>query len=116
MKLNCCIAMGWAPKIKSALANTNRGGRDIGNGGVRVVDVVVMSRVIGLTFLQTNRQQKIEGQLKAKKQGAAKFAREMSLIEKTMREKEVELVKKKPLYIKAKERTLHVVKRLEASK
>eukprot|EP00731_Ephydatia_muelleri_P024127 Em0016g398a len=64
----------------------------------------------------TNRQQKIEGQLKAKKQGAAKFAREMSLIEKTMREKEVELVKKKPLYIKAKERTLHVVKRLEASK
>ena len=67
-------------------------------------------------LLQTNRQQKIEGQLKAKKQGAAKFSREMSLIEKTMREKEGELVKKKPMYIKAKERTLHVVKRLEASK
>ena len=38
---------GLGSQIKSALANTNRGGRDIGNGGVRVVNVVVMGKVIG---------------------------------------------------------------------
>ena len=63
-----------------------------------------------------NRRQKIESQLKAKKQESAKWSREMGVIEKRMREKEVELNKKKPLYIKAKERTSHVIKRLEATK
>ena len=33
-----------------------------------------------------------------------------------MREHEVQMSKRKPLYIKAKERTSHVLKRLEASK
>ena len=33
-----------------------------------------------------------------------------------VREKEVELNQKKPMYIKAKEKTSHVLKRLEASK
>ena len=65
---------------------------------------------------QMNRRLKIESQLKAKKQGSAKWAREMGVIEKKMREKEVEMNKKKPLYIKAKERTSHVIKRLEATK
>lgn len=58
----------------------------------------------------------LEEQLKSKKQNSAKFSREMSIIEKKMREKEVELNKKKLLYIKAKEKTSHVLKRLEASK
>lgn len=40
----------------------------------------------------------------------------MSVIEKRVREREVEMNRKKPLFIKAKERTSHVIKRLEATK
>ena len=40
----------------------------------------------------------------------------MGLLEKNVREQEVETSKRKPLYIKAKEKTSHVLKRLEASK
>jgi len=63
-----------------------------------------------------SRRQKIENQLKAKKQEQAKLSREMGVIEKKMREREVEMNRKKPLYIKAKEQTSHVIKRLEATK
>ena len=66
--------------------------------------------------LQTQRRGKIEAQLKAKKQEAAKWSREVGLLEKRVREQEVEMSKRKPLYIKAKEKTSHVLKRLEASK
>ena len=38
------------------------------------------------------------------------------MLEKKVREQEVEMSKRKPLYIKAKEKTSHVLKRLEASK
>ena len=68
------------------------------------------------TYFQLSRRQKIENQLKAKKQEQAKLSREMGVVEKKMREREVEMNKKKPLYIKAKERTSHVIKRLEATK
>ena len=54
--------------------------------------------------------------MKSKKQESAKWSREMAVVEKKKREKEVEMNKLKPLFIKAKEQTLHVVKRLEASK
>ena len=54
--------------------------------------------------------------MKAKKQEAAKWSREVGLLEKRVKEQEVELSKRKPLYIKAKEKTSHVLKRLEASK
>lgn len=54
--------------------------------------------------------------MKAKKSEAAKWSREVALIEKKLREKEVEINKAKPLYIKAKEKTSHVAKRLEANK
>ena len=37
-------------------------------------------------------------------------------MEKQIREKEVEMNRRKPMYIKAKERTSHVLKRLEAFK
>ena len=67
-------------------------------------------------YFQQSRRQKIENQLKTKKQEQAKLSREMGVIEKKMREREVEMNKKKPLYIKAKERTSHVIKRLEATK
>ena len=40
----------------------------------------------------------------------------MSIIERQVREKEVEMNRRKPLYIKAKEKTSHVLKRLEATK
>ena len=63
-----------------------------------------------------SRRQKIENQLKLKKQEQAKLSREMAVIEKKMRERDVEMNKKKPLYIKAKEKTSHVIKRLEATK
>lgn len=66
--------------------------------------------------VQSHRRGKIESQLKAKKQEAAKWSREVSLLEKKVREQEVEMSKRKPLYIKAKEKTSHVLKRLEASK
>jgi structural maintenance of chromosome 1 len=64
----------------------------------------------------TSRRGKIEAQLKAKKQEAARWSREVGLLEKKAREQEVETSKRKPLYIKAKEKTSHVLKRLEASK
>ena len=67
-------------------------------------------------FPQSNRRQKIESQLKTKKQEAARWSRELSLLEKKVREHEVEMSKRRPLYIKAKERTSHVLKRLEASR
>ena len=68
------------------------------------------------TQTQTSRQAKIETQLKAKKQESARWSRETSAIEKQIRVKEVELNHCKPLFIKAKEKTSHVIKRLEASK
>nr|QIC49988.1 structural maintenance of chromosomes protein 1 [Actinia equina] len=63
-----------------------------------------------------SKKQSIEHQLKGKKQENAKLAREMATIEKTIREKEVELNQKRPAFIKAKEKTSHVIKRLETSK
>ena len=54
--------------------------------------------------------------MKSKKQESAKWSREIAVVEKKKREKEVEMNKLKPLFIKAKEQTLHVVKRLEASR
>ena len=67
-------------------------------------------------FLQISRRGKLENQMKTKKQESAKWSREMAVVEKKKREKEMEMNKLKPLFIKAKEQTLHVVKRLEASK
>ena len=46
----------------------------------------------------------------------AKFSRESAVIEKKIREKDIELSKLKPEYIKAKQKTAHVMKRLQASK
>lgn len=66
--------------------------------------------------MQAKTRQYAEAELKAKKMETAKWSREMSIVERKMREREVELNHKKPLYIKAKEKTSHVLKRLEASK
>jgi hypothetical protein len=69
-----------------------------------------------LFIVQLSRRGKLENQMKTKKQESAKWSREMAVVEKKKREKEMEMNKLKPLFIKAKEQTLHVVKRLEASK
>ncbi|EDO49596.1 predicted protein [Nematostella vectensis] len=63
-----------------------------------------------------SKKQAVEKQLKGKKQENAKLTREMGIIEKTIREKEDELNKKRPAFIKAKEKTSHVMKRHETSK
>ena len=54
--------------------------------------------------------------MKSKKQESAKWSREIAVVEKKKREKEVEMNKLKPQFIKAKEQTLHVVKSREASR
>ena len=69
-----------------------------------------------IIFVQLSRRGKLENQMKTKKQESAKWSREMAVVEKKKREKEMEMNKLKPLFIKAKEQTLHVVKRMEASK
>ena len=66
--------------------------------------------------VQISRRGKLENQMKTKKQESAKWSRETAVVEKKKREKEMEMNKLKPLFIKAKEQTLHVVKRMEASK
>ncbi|XP_065903678.1 structural maintenance of chromosomes protein 1A-like [Dysidea avara] len=63
-----------------------------------------------------NKRDRTEAQLKAKKQASAKQTRESNTVEKKIRDKEVELSKKRPLFINAKEATSHVTKRLEATK
>ena len=58
----------------------------------------------------------MEDQLKAKKQESAKWAREVSTLEKRMKEKEMEAHRLKPQYIKAKELTAHTTNRLKANR
>lgn len=58
----------------------------------------------------------MDEQLKAKKQESAKWSREVSTLEKKMREKEVEAHRLKPQYMKAKELTAHTTNRLKANK
>ena len=65
--------------------------------------------------VQLSRKTKVEEQLKSKKQESARWAREVSTLEKKMREKEVEAHRLKPQYIKAKELTTHTTNRLKAN-
>ena len=55
-------------------------------------------------------------QLKDKKKEHGKLVREFQKIEQGIKNSEVELNKKRPLYIKAKEKTAHMVKKLESAK
>ncbi len=59
---------------------------------------------------------KLDSQLKGKRQENAKWSRQISILEQKIREKEVGINQAKPLYIKAKEKSSHVAKRLEANK
>lgn len=58
----------------------------------------------------------IEEQLQIKKSEAGRISREIALKEKQVNEKEAELNKKRPLFIKAKQSTQHKVTKLEDTK
>ncbi|XP_014671758.1 PREDICTED: structural maintenance of chromosomes protein 1A-like [Priapulus caudatus] len=62
------------------------------------------------------KKERVEEQIKEKKKDHGRLTRELAKIEQQIRESEVELNKKRPLYIKAKEKTAHTQKKLEAAK
>lgn len=62
------------------------------------------------------KRDRIDEELKDKKKENGKMGRELSKIEQNIREAEVEVNKKRPTYIKAKERSTHIQKKLEAAR
>ncbi|XP_076357354.1 structural maintenance of chromosomes protein 1A-like isoform X3 [Tachypleus tridentatus] len=64
----------------------------------------------------SRKREKIEEEIKDKKKENGKLTRELTKIEQQIREAEIELSKKRPAYIKAKERTAHMQKKLESAK
>ncbi|CAH1783210.1 unnamed protein product [Owenia fusiformis] len=65
---------------------------------------------------ENRKREKIEDEIKEKKKEQAKMNRELAKIEQQIKESEVELNKKRPIYIKAKEKTSHMLKKLETAK
>ncbi|KAH3819553.1 hypothetical protein DPMN_121292, partial [Dreissena polymorpha] len=65
---------------------------------------------------ENKKRDKIEEEIKGKKKEQGKLLRELTTVESTIKECEVELNKKRPLYIKAKEKTAHMIKKLEGAK
>ncbi|XP_071960355.1 structural maintenance of chromosomes protein 1A-like [Antedon mediterranea] len=64
----------------------------------------------------TRKRESVEDQMKGKKRELGQLQQELAAIEKDMRETESELNKKRPLYIKSKEKTSHTQKKLETAK
>ncbi|XP_032683016.1 structural maintenance of chromosomes protein 1A [Odontomachus brunneus] len=62
------------------------------------------------------RKEKAEELLKDKKKDASKLGRDLAKIEQDIREVEVEITKKRPTFIKAKERVAHMQKKVEAAR
>nr|XP_039266859.1 structural maintenance of chromosomes protein 1A-like isoform X1 [Styela clava] len=60
--------------------------------------------------------ERTEEEVKTRKQEQGKMMREAASVEKKIQEKETELNKKRPMYIKAKENTNFVMKKLESAK
>ncbi|ESN94054.1 hypothetical protein HELRODRAFT_187454 [Helobdella robusta] len=65
---------------------------------------------------ETTAQSKTEDELKEKKKDHAKFIRDISKMEQQYKDLEVELNKKRPQFIKAKEKTAHLMKKLESAR
>ena len=65
---------------------------------------------------ETRRRDKIDDEIKEKKKEQGKMARDLTRVEQSIKESEVELNKKRPLYIKAKEKTSHMIKKVEADR
>jgi structural maintenance of chromosome 1 len=64
----------------------------------------------------SHRRETCEEQLKLKRQDMARMSRETAVAEKKVRTKEAELSKLRPEFINAKQKSAHVMKRLQASK
>ncbi|XP_072745349.1 structural maintenance of chromosomes protein 1A [Anoplolepis gracilipes] len=62
------------------------------------------------------KKEKAEELLKEKKKDAGKLGRELAKIEQDIREVEVEITKKRPTFIKAKERVAHMQKKVESAR
>ncbi|KAJ8301830.1 hypothetical protein KUTeg_020817 [Tegillarca granosa] len=65
---------------------------------------------------ENRKRERIEDEIKDKKKDQGKMTRELTKIEQQIKESEVELNKKRPLYIKAKEKTAHMIKKLDSDK
>lgn len=62
------------------------------------------------------KKEKIEEEVRDKRKEHGRLQRDMAKIEQQIREADVELNKRKPAFIKAKERTAHMQKKLEAAR
>lgn len=65
---------------------------------------------------ESKKREKIENLLKEKKKEIGVYQRDMAKIDEQIKEKAAEEMKKRPVFIKAKEKTTHVYKRLESTK
>lgn len=65
---------------------------------------------------EDKRRESIEDEIKEKKKDQARLAKEMQNIDTKLKAVEAEISKKRPLCIKAKEKTAHMAKKLEAAK
>lgn len=63
-----------------------------------------------------NKRSRIEDEVRDKKKEIGRVQRELAKLEQQYREADVELNKKKPAFIKAKERTTHMNKKLDAAR
>uniref|UniRef100_H2YW15 SMC hinge domain-containing protein n=1 Tax=Ciona savignyi TaxID=51511 RepID=H2YW15_CIOSA len=80
----------------------------------REIEAITDETEVSLHF--TIKREKYEEEIKKKKQEQGKFMRELSALEKKIQEKETELNRKRPMYIKAKENTNFVMKKIESAK
>uniref|UniRef100_A0A2C9K3R1 Structural maintenance of chromosomes protein n=1 Tax=Biomphalaria glabrata TaxID=6526 RepID=A0A2C9K3R1_BIOGL len=65
---------------------------------------------------ENKRREKIETEIRDKKKEQGTLSRELTKLEQQIKESETNLNKKRPQYIKAKEQTSHMTKKLDASK
>nr|KAG5701912.1 hypothetical protein BaRGS_014977 [Batillaria attramentaria] len=75
-----------------------------------------LSRKNALLEKETRKRDRIEDEIKEKKREQGKISRELTKIEQQIKESEVELNKKRPVYIKAKEKTAHMQRKVENSR
>ncbi|XP_070559327.1 structural maintenance of chromosomes protein 1A-like [Ptychodera flava] len=63
-----------------------------------------------------DKREQVEQKIKSKKKAMGQLSRELTQIENDIKAKEAELNKKRPQYIKAKEKTSHMIKKIETAK
>lgn len=84
----------------------------------RDLDALAQDMAARGTELQkaVRKKEKIEEEVRDKRKEHGRLQRDMAKIEQQIREADVELNKRKPAFIKAKERTAHMQKKLEAAR